>query len=201
MVKKMESSRFEKQIRFIKEIDKLKRISRQTILMDGSRQENSAEHSWHVAIMAIVLSEYAQNAAIDWLRVLKMLLIHDLVEIDAGDTFCYSAQKCEDKELREQKAADRIFNLLPKDQGEEFRTLWNEFEAQTSSESLFAAALDRLQPVLHNYHNNGKTWQKNHVISRQVLARNEITKHEAPFLWEYTINLIEEAVSRGMLSR
>lgn len=116
----MESSRFEKQIRFIKEIDKLKRISRQTILMDGSRQENSAEHSWHVAIMAIVLSEYAQNAAIDWLRVLKMLLIHDLVEIDAGDTFCYSAQKCEDKELREQKAADRIFNLLPKDQEKNF---------------------------------------------------------------------------------
>ncbi|MEJ2725886.1 MAG: HD domain-containing protein, partial [Deltaproteobacteria bacterium] len=158
----MASDRFEKQMGFIVEADKLKRISRQTILTDHSRQETSAEHSWHLGVMALVLSEYSQTG-IDLLRVLKMVLIHDLVEIDAGDTYCYDQVERQDQEEREEKAADRLFGLLPGDQAGELRGLWEEFEARKTAEARFAAALDRVQPVLQNYHTQGEIWKKNRI--------------------------------------
>src|SRR5262249_50705513 len=148
------SDRLARQIAFIIEIDKAKQVLRQTLLMDGSRLENDAEHSWHLAVMALLLAEYA-GEAVDLLRVLKMVLIHDLVEIDAGDTFVYDVEALATRREREERAADRIFGLLPADVEEEFRALWEEFEAQATPEARFAAALDRLQPLLHNYHTGG----------------------------------------------
>ena len=197
----MELDRFEKQIQFIIEIDKLKHVLRQTILMDRSRRENSVEHSWHIALMALLLSEYAEKKNIDLLRVIKMLLIHDLVEIDAGDTFCYDNQECKHQFEREKKAAGRIFNILPQDQAKDLRDLWEEFETRNSPESIFAAALDRLHPILHNYNTGGDRWKKNGVKSSQVLARNHIMKKSSSFLWKYTVDLIEDAVNKGLLSK
>jgi putative hydrolase of HD superfamily len=139
------------QINFIIEIDKLKNVFRHTNLIHEERKENDAEHSWHIAMMTIVLSEYADTKGLDTLRIVKMLLIHDIVEIDAGDTFIYDKDKNRDKSRREQIAADRLFNLLPKDQAHELHNLWREFEEQKSPESRFAYAMDRLQPLLHNY--------------------------------------------------
>ena len=191
--------RLERQIRFILEIDKLKTISRQTLLIDGSRQENSAEHSWHLALMALVLSEHTGDAGIDWLRVLKMLLVHDLVEIDAGDTFCYDVEGNNDKQEREEKAAERIFNILPADQASDFRVLWEEFEARKTSEARFAAAIDRLQPILHNYSTSGRVWRKHGVNSRLVLSRNRIIQDGSPTLWQKVSELIDEAVKKGFL--
>jgi len=144
------------QMQFVVEIDKLKRVLRQTLLTDGSRRENSAEHSWHIALMAILLSEYATEP-IDILRVVKMLLLHDLVEIDAGDTFCYDDRGHESKAEREMQAADRLFSLLPPDQASEFRALWDEFEAQETADAQFASTLDRLQPLLNNHQTQGHT--------------------------------------------
>lgn len=143
----MDAERLERQIQFIIEIDKLKKIYRQTILMDGSRYENDAEHSWHLGVMAILLSEYVPEGDIDILKVIKMVLIHDIIEIDAGDTFCYDDNALNDKQEREQRAADRLFAILPPDQAQEFMELWQEFEERATVEARFAAALDRLQPL------------------------------------------------------
>ena len=159
--------RFKKQVEFILEIDKLKHILRQTILMDRSRRENSAEHSWHIALMVLVLSEYAKDCAIDFFRVIKILLVHDLIEIDAGDTYCYDEHRRTDQVEREKKAADRIFSILPPDQVKTVRDLWNEFEARETPESQFANALDRFQPFLHNYFTEGQTWLENNIRSSQ----------------------------------
>jgi putative hydrolases of HD superfamily len=194
-------SRFDKQIQFIIEIDRLKRVVRQSLLMDSTRKENSAEHSWHLAVMAIVLSEYANENNIDYQRVLQMLLVHDLVEIDAGDTYCYNKEKSQTQTERETEAAERIFNLLPSNQARMFHDLWNEFEAQTSAESRFADALDRLHPLLHNYTTKGKIWQVNGIKSSQVLEKMEPIKTASPFLWEYAVQLIEDAVTKGFLSK
>ncbi|MGA7876604.1 MAG: HD domain-containing protein [Desulfoferrobacter sp.] len=196
----MDSDRLEKQIRFIVEIDKLKSIVRQTLVTDGSRQEDSAEHSWHIAVMAIVLSEYAKDRAIDIARVLKMALIHDLVEIDAGDTYCYDEDGNEDKLERERKAAERIFGLLPKDQSEEFRRLWDEFELRETAEARFAAALDRLQPLLNNYSTNGRMWQKHRIKSSQVFSRNRPIEDSSPTLWKYAADMILDAISKDWLA-
>lgn len=193
--------RFDKQIQFIIEIDRLKRVVRQSLLMDRTRKENSAEHSWHLSVMAIVLGEYANENNIDYQRVLQMLLVHDLVEIDAGDTYCYDKEKCQTQTERETEAAERIFNLLPSNQARMFHDLWNEFEAQTSAESRFADALDRLQPLLHNYTTRGKIWQVNGIKSSQVLEKMEPIKTASPFLWEYAVQLIEDAVTKGFLSK
>lgn len=152
------AKRLTQQISFILEIDQLKQIYRQNLILDGSRRENDAEHSWHLAMMAVVLQEYASEP-VDLSRVLQMVLLHDIVEIDAGDTFCYDVQAGLDKHEREQKAAKRIFGLLPSDQGEELKNLWLEFEAGESPEARFAAVLDRLQPFLNNYHTEGGTWR------------------------------------------
>lgn len=196
----MDFDRLRRQIEFAVEIDKLKRIVRQTLLTDGSRQEDSAEHSWHLAVMVLVLSEYAKDGKIDILRVLKMALFHDLVEIDAGDTYCYDPVANEGRPERERKAADRIFGLLPEDQAIEFRSLWEEFEARETAEAKFAAALDRLQPLLNNYRTQGQMWQRHGVKSKIVFERNQPMEEGAPVLWDYAAKMINEAIQRGWLA-
>lgn len=191
--------RLETQLRFVVEIDKLKHIRRQTYLMDASRRENSVEHSWHLALMVLVLAEYADSPDIDIARVLKMVLVHDLVEIDAGDTFCYDEQACRDQHAREIEAAERIFNLLPRHQAEELRALWDEFEDDQTAESLFARAVDRLQPILHNYHTRGAAWRKHGIRRSQVVQRNRRIEKGAPKLWRYAKRLIDRAVEKGYL--
>ena len=195
-----QGSRFKKQIEFILEVDKLKHVLRQTILMDRSRRENSAEHSWHIALLVPVLAEYSKDTDIDLFHVMKMLVIHDLVEIDAGDTYCYDDQGRQDQHQREETAADRIFGLLPADQVAEFRVLWDEFEKRETAESRFANALDRVQPFLHNYFTDGQTWQENNINSRQVHARMRPVKAGAPDLWHYVNTLIDDAVKKGILA-
>jgi len=195
-----DNTRLQRQIEFIVEIDKLKQVMRQTIITDKSRQENSAEHSWHTAFMAIILLEYAENPQIDVLRVVKMLLIHDLVEIDAGDTFCYDRHAREDQHERELQAATRIFNMLPKDQARQLQSLWEEFERGRTLNARFANALDRLQPLINNYYTHGKAWQKHEVKKHQVVDRNCMIEDGAPKLWRYALKLIEDAVMQGFLS-
>ena len=162
--------RLERQLQFVMEIDKLKQVQRRTWLTDGTRTENAAEHSWHLALMCLLLHEYAADRNLDSLRVLQMLLVHDLVEIDAGDTFVYDEAAAIDKESRERAAADRIFGLLPPDQAGEMRSLWEEFEARQTPEARFAASLDRLQPILHNYHTQGRAWRDHGVTADRVLC-------------------------------
>lgn len=193
----MPDSRLEQQIQFILEIDRLKAVLRQTLTTAG-RLENSSEHSWHMAVMAILLHEHA-NQPLDLLRVLKMILVHDIVEVDAGDTYCYDEQAAIGKEEREQQAANRLFGLLPPDQSAELRTLWDEFESRQTPESRFANALDRLQPVLLNYHTDGQAWSSHAVTITQVLARNHPIDHGSAKLWQYARGLIEEALGKGWL--
>jgi putative hydrolase of HD superfamily len=190
--------RFAKQLRFIVEIDKLKRVLRRTLLTDQSRRENSAEHSWHIALMAPILAEYAAEE-IDVLRVMKMLLVHDLVEIDAGDTFAYDAAGHLDKEDRERAAADRVFGLLPEEQASELRSLWNEFEESESPEARYALALDRLQPLLQNVHADGGTWRSHGVTREQVLARMRPIQRTSVFLWEYAVEAVETVWAKGVV--
>ncbi|MFW6154811.1 MAG: HD domain-containing protein [Planctomycetota bacterium] len=192
--------RLARQVGFILEIDKLKRIVRRTYLTDRTRRENDAEHSWHLAVMAMLLSEYATEASLDVPKVIKLVLVHDLVEIDAGDTFCYDEAAHADKAEREQAAADRIFDLLPPDQGSELRALWEEFEARRTGEARFAAAMDRLQPLLHNYHTQGLAWREHGVTADRVLARNRHMAEGAPALWDYAERFIRDAVERGYLA-
>jgi len=191
-------TRLEQQIAFILEIDRLKTVLRQTVLTDKSRHENTAEHSWHLAMMALVLAEHA-NEKPDLMRVLKMALIHDIVEIDAGDTFCYDEVGYEDKAEREQRAADRLFSLLPENQGKEFRTLWEEFELGVSQDARFAAGLDRLQPVLLNLATDGYSWQKHGIAREQIVARNELMADGSQPLWDHVTGLLDEAVASGMI--
>lgn len=191
-------ARLTQQLQFVMEIDKLKRVLRQTLLTDSSRQENSAEHSWHLALMAVLLMEYAPEP-IDVLRVIQMVLIHDIVEIDAGDTFCYDVQAHIDKAKREQQAADRIFGLLPDPQQAELRSLWDEFEAQTTADACFAASLDRLQPILHNYYTEGGTWKIHNICRSQVLKRMAPVKQGAPALWPLVEAIIEDSIAAGYL--
>lgn len=196
----MENKRLEQQIQFILEVDKLKTIERQTLLTDASRQENDAEHSWHLALMALVLGEYANTQDLDILRVIRMVLVHDLVEIDAGDTYCYDSAGYTDKAERETAAADRLFNLLPPDQAGAFRALWDEFEAGKTAEARFANALDRLQPLMHNAFTKGRMWKKHGIRKSQVVARNQKIDAGAPALWTFASDLIDKAVERGQLA-
>ena len=191
-------NRLNQQIQFILEIDRLKQILRQTLLIDGSRRENSAEHSWHLAIMAMVLAEHAP-AGTDLPQALKMLLIHDLVEIDAGDTFCYDTAAHLDKGEREQQAADRIFGLLPADQALELRQLWEEFEAQATVTAKFAAALDRLQPILHNQQTEGGTWKQHGISQAQVMRRVAPIEAGAPELWPLIQQIVADCIAAGYL--
>ncbi|MGI6226203.1 MAG: HD domain-containing protein [Peptococcales bacterium] len=196
----MDNGRLHKQIKFITEIDKLKKILRQNVVIGTQRQENDAEHSWHLAMMAIFLEEYAAEK-VDISRVVKMVLIHDLVEIDAGDTFCYDEKAHIDKCEREEKAADRIFNILPKDQAQEIMGLWREFEEMKTSEARFAACLDRMQPIILNYHTHGHTWQKPGVTYEKVLKRIAVLEENAPALWQFAQEIIEDSVKKGYLQR
>ena len=197
----LQSERFQSQIEFILEVDKLKKILRRTTLLDRSRQENSAEHSWHIALIVLVLSEYAEEDNLDLLQVIKLLLAHDLVEIDAGDTYCYDEIGGQDQKAREMRAADRIFGILPSDQAVSFRSLWDEYEARETPESQFANALDRLQPFLHNYFTRGHTWKKHGIQKKQVLARMQPVDDGSPLLWDYISSLIDDAVKKGYLAK
>ena len=192
----MAADRLEQQMRFILELDRLKGVLRQTLTLGGTRQENSSEHSWHIAIMASLLAEYA-NEKVDVARVARMLLIHDVVEIDAGDTFCYDEVGNRDKAEREQRAADRLFGLLPADQGREFRELWEEFEAFETPEACFANALDRFQAMMLNHKSKGASWKKHGISSARVLERNAPVAKGSKKLWEYARELVLDAVAKG----
>lgn len=195
----MSNVRLEQQIQWIVEIDKLKGILRQTQIIDGSRQENDAEHSWHIALMAVLLQEYATDPDVDVLRVVTMLLIHDLVEIDAGDTFCYDAAAVAEQQERERIAADRMFGMLPPDQAHTLRALWDEFEARETGEAKYAHALDRIQPLLNNLHTGGGSWKRHAVRACQVRDRVAPARDGAPELHAFALRLIEEATQSGLL--
>lgn len=192
-------SRLSQQIQFIVEIDKLKGILRQTRLTDDSRLENSAEHSWHLAMMAIVLAQYAPPET-DLLQAIKMLLIHDLVEIDAGDTFCYDLNGNQDKAAREEKAATRLFGMLPYPQGKELRDIWEEFETCLTDTARFAVALDRLQPLLHNQQNHGGTWRQHGITPKQVRQRMAPVKDASPELGLLVEQIIDNCIAAGYLN-
>lgn len=187
------------QIQFILEADKLKTVIRNTLLTDRSRLENAAEHSWHAALTAVVLFNAADADGMNLAHIVRMLLVHDLVEIDAGDTFCYSPEQCRTQMRREQKAAERIFGLLPEPQAEELRRLWQEFEAQQSPEARFANAVDRLQPLLQAIQTQGKTWRQNGIRKEQVIERMQPIRVALPSLWGYVTELIEYASDKGYL--
>lgn len=195
----MEKSRLEKQMEFCLEIDKEKFISRQTYLSDGKRRENDAEHAWHMGIMTMILSEYA-NEKIDVLKTIGMLLIHDLVEIYAGDTYCYDEAGKETQRQRELEAAERLFGLLPADQGEKMRALWDEFEAWDTPEAKFAHTMDCIQPTMLNAATNGISWVEHGVGLSQVLGRNRRTGEGSEALWNYSFeNFILPNVEQGRL--
>lgn len=193
-------SRLDKQMEFIMEVDKIKTINRQTYITGGVRKENDAEHSWHLALMALLLSEYA-NEDIDVLKTMTMVLIHDMVEIDAGDTYAFDSVGAESKVERELKAADRIFNILPKDQAEYFRKLWDEFEEGETMESKFANALDKIQPILLHKLSDGKSWREHKVTLDQILKRNEFTKDGSEVLWDYTKEIIDDHINKKDIIR
>lgn len=194
-----ETRRLDQQIRFVLEIDRLKHVFRRSTIIGTDRRENSAEHSWHVATMAIILAEHAAEP-VELGRALKMLLIHDIIEIDADDTFCYDEAGNLDKMERERQAADRLFGLLPPDQTAELRGLWDEFEAGATPESRLAAAMDRLMPLLHNYIAEGGTWKEYGISSDQVLARNAPIRKSSEALWQFAQSIIADAVARGYLA-
>jgi putative hydrolase of HD superfamily len=193
--------RLARQMAFIREIDKLKSVYRRTLLMDGARFENDAEHSWHLAVMAALLAEYANDRGVDIAKVIRMVLAHDIVEIDAGDTYCYDTAGNVDKVARETRAAERLFGFLPGDQAAEWRALWEEFEARQTPEARFAAALDRVQPLLHNFATQGVVWRQHGITSERVAERNHHVVEGSVALWSYAEELIREAVARGYLEK
>jgi putative hydrolases of HD superfamily len=189
----------EKQLTLVMELDRLKSVLRRTRVKSANgREENTAEHSWHVAVMALLLEEHA-NQPVDIARVVKMLLIHDVVEIDAGDTFVYDIVASEHQADNELKAAKRLFGLLPAEQGTELLDLWLEFEEAETADALFAKALDRLVPMLLNYHNDGQSWQEHQIHKDQVIAINQRIEKGSETLWQYAMNIINEAVQNGWL--
>lgn len=189
---------FEKQISFILELDKMKHIMRQNYLSNGSRKENDAEHSWHLAVMACVLAEHS-NQEIDLLKTIKMLLVHDIVEIDAGDTYAYDPAANADKRERELKAAERLFGLLPEEQAEEYRGLWDEFEAMETPEAKFANTIDKVHPFLLNSASGGKSWKEHGVRKTQILERNKRTAEGSEILWKLEEEWIEKHIQMGNL--
>ena len=193
--------RLERQLAFVMEIDKLKSILRRTYITDKSRRENSGEHSWHFALMALVLAEYANEPDIDVLHAVKMALVHDIVEIDAGDTFLYDTAGASDKAEREQAAALRIFGMLPDDQRDELMALWREFEERRTPEARYAAAVDRLQPMMHNYYTGGAAWREHGIRSAQVLELNSRIAEGSERLWAYARRIIQDSVDKGYLER
>ena len=192
----MTDPRLRRQLDFIVELDKLKHVLRRTSVIGESRLENSAEHSWHLGVMAALLAEYAPGG-VDVERTLTMLLVHDVVEIDAGDTFAFDAAAMADKEERELRAAERLFGLLPPDQAGRLRALWDEFERADTPEARFANALDRFHALLQNVHNGGGTWKLHGVSREQVLSRMEPIREGAPALWPYVLAALDEVMGNG----
>lgn len=184
---------------FLQEVDKLKRILRRSYHLEGGRAENDAEHSWHLATMAMILAEHAREA-VDMAKVLRMILVHDVVEVDAGDTYCYDEAANEGRHERETVAARRLFGLLPDDQGRELLALWEEFEARKTPEARYAAALDRFQPLLLNYCTEGRSWREHGITKGRVIAANRHMEEGAPAVWAYALELIDDAVRRGWLA-
>ncbi len=193
--------RLARQIEFIAECDKLKEIFRQTLNTQSRRAENDAEHSWHLCLCVIVLAEHANARGLDVLRVLKMVIVHDLVEIDAGDTFAYDEAAMVNQHAREAVAADRIFGLLPPDQGTEFRALWDEFEAKETAESKFATAVDRFQPMLLNCRSQGAAWNRHGVTHDRVVARNRHIADGCNELWRFAEAMLQDVVTAGHLAK
>lgn len=194
----MITDRLKKQLDFMLELDKMKNLYRQTYVLHEDRKENDAEHSWHIAIMAFLLAEYADTET-DIFKVIKMLLIHDVVEIDAGDTYCYDEEGYKTKADREEKSAQRIFGLLPDDQKNEFYGLWREFEDGQTNEAKFAGVLDRIQPLLLNYSKGGISWQEHGIYAKQVASRNVNTAETSAALSEVINAVIKDAADRGLL--
>jgi len=196
----MQPDHLSKQISFIKEIDKIKYIQRKTKLFNSDRCENDAEHSWHLAMMTIVLAEHSV-APIDVLKVLKMVLIHDIVEIDAGDIFMYDTEKSHTNTENERMAAIRIFGLLPTEQGDELIAIWEEFETGVTNEAKFAKSMDRFEPLLQNVSNNGGTWKEFDVDFSKVIEKKKVIKEGSSKLWKYAENLLNESVDKGILKK
>lgn len=192
----MVNERLQKQMDFILEVDKLKNIYRQSYVSDASRHEEDADHSWHLAVMCLLLSEYA-NKEIDVLKTMEMVLIHDMVEIDAGDTYAYDEAGNATKREREEKAADRLFHILPKDQAEMLRNLWEEFEEGKTPEAMFAHVVDNLQPMMLNDATDGKAWREHKVKKSQIMKRNADTPKGSGELWSYCEMLIDRNVKKG----
>jgi putative hydrolases of HD superfamily len=195
---RLDINRVSKQIDFLEHLDQLKLVLRQNLVMDESRRENSAEHSWHVATMAMVLFEYAPQS-LDQSRVMKMLLLHDVIEIEAGDTFCFDVDANKDKEERERLAADKVFGLLPPDLSREFRSVWDEFEEGKTAEALFANSLDRFQVLLQNVNTRGGTWRIHNIEKSRVIQRMLPIKTGAPLLWPVVLDYLDKACAQGLL--
>ena len=196
----MQTDNLVKQVAFIKEIDKLKYIQRKTKLFNSDRHENDAEHSWHLAMMTIVLAEHSDKP-IDVLKVLKMVLIHDIVEIDAGDTFIYDSTKNHTNTEEELLAAKRIFGILPTEQAEEFIEIWKEFEEGVTDEAKFAKSMDRFEPLLQNTSNAGGTWAEFKVPYQTVYDKKKAIKNGSASLWNYTEKLLNDSVDKGILMK
>lgn len=196
----IKDEKLQKQLSFIVEIDKVKNVMRRTLLIDGSRRENDAEHSWHLAIMALLLTEYAEDKNFTLDKVLKMVILHDLVEIYAGDTFAFDVQGNLEKEEKEKKAADKLFGQLPEDQSKQFRKLWEEFDEAKTPDARYAAALDRLQPFIHNLCTDGHTWVQGKVNKEQVYKRSGLSMEVLPALKPWMEEQINEAIKKGWIS-
>ncbi len=190
--------RLRKQLDFMLELDKMKNLYRQTYVLHEDRKENDAEHSWHIAVLAFLLAEYSSQP-VDVMHVMKMVLLHDVVEIDAGDTYCYDSEGNKTKAEREEKAARRIFGLLPDDQRDEYYTLWREFEDSETPDARFAAVLDRIQPLMLNYTRNGQSWKEHDVAKEQVLGRNKEYFKDSQQIGELITAIIRDASDKGWL--
>lgn len=199
-MQQIDYKRLNAQLSFFREVDKLKQVFRQTLLLDGSRLENDAEHSWHLAMMALTFKEYAITQDIDMGKVLKLVILHDVVEIDAGDVYTYAHFDPKEKHAKELKGAIRIFGLLPKDEGQALIDLWHEYEDKKTPESLYATAIDKLQPFLHNYYVDHSAWRLHDVPKQRVIEKMSVIEKGAPALWAFVLTLIEEADQAGLFS-
>ena len=193
------SDTLKKQIVFLGEADKMKSVMRKTMLTDLSRQESDADHSWHISLMAMTLFSYVGFDDVDLDRVIRMTLVHDLVEIYAGDTYAYDDAGNADKEQREKEAADRLFSLLPDEQAHEYRSLWEEFDAMQTHDAMYASAVDRLQPLLNNYLTSGHTWDGYNITAAQVFRRMDPVRIAIPAAWPFVEYVISDSLQKGYL--